>query len=399
MTTNKKYIPTYVPSNVDKYFYNRKKDIIKINNYLNILEEDVSEQLLLTGYRGVGKTFLLKKIMKGLNPNFLVCYMDISKINAENNGNLSEEKILLELLNLMNESLINIKDKNIEKIYENINILFNSIKLKKYDFKNAASILEIPIPEIENNFEKLAKLVMEYPQKIVDKTDEIKGFVIIIDEFQFLKKLKSPESFFWLIRSHSQFQDNVSYVFTGSTSRLSDIVEMINGESGAFGGRMVQINIDPFSKKETKSYLKDKLNDVIMTEDGFEKFYYYTRGIPVYINSFYNIMDSSVTYDEKLIEETFLENMDQILVMWIRIWGTLHKYEKEIVIKLIENDTLTWTLLENKISFSKPTLNKYLTSLEDKGIVVYKNKEYYVEDKMLIRWLKHEKQYRGFYPI
>lgn len=56
--------------------------------------------------------------------------------------------------------------------------------------------MEIPIPEIENNFEKLAKLVMEYPQKIVDKTDEIKGFVIIIDEFQFLKKLKSPESFF-----------------------------------------------------------------------------------------------------------------------------------------------------------------------------------------------------------
>ena len=347
----------------------------------------------------MGKTFLLKKIMKDLNPNFLVCYMDISKINAENNGNLTEEKILLELLNLMNESLINIKDKHIEKIYVNIKNLFNSIKLKKYDFKNLASILEIPIPEIENNYEKLAKVVMEYPQKIVDKSDEIKGFVIIIDEFQFLKKLKNPESFFWLIRSHSQFQDNVSYIFTGSTSRLSDIVEMINGETGAFGGRMIQINIDPFTKEETKSYFKDKLVDVEMTEDGFEKFYYYTRGIPTYINTFYNIMDSSVTYDEKLIEETFLENMDQILVMWIRIWGTLHKYEKEIVLKLIENDTLTWTLLENKISFSKPTLNKYLTSLEDKGIVVYKNNEYYVEDKMLIRWLKHEKQYRGFYPI
>ena len=127
--------------------------------------------------------------------------------------------------------------------------------------------------------------------------------------------------------------------------------------------------------------------------------YMKTLKIPAYINSFYNIMDSSVTYDEKLIEETFLENMDQILVMWIRIWGTLHKYEKEIILKLIENDTLTWTLLENKISFSKSTLNKYLTSLEDKGLVVYKNNEYYVEDKMLTRWLKHEKQYRGFYPI
>jgi len=31
-----------------------------------------------------------------------------------------------------------------------------------------------------------------------------------------------------------------------------------------------------------------------------------------------------------LVEKTFLENMDQILVMWIKIWGTLHRYEIEI---------------------------------------------------------------------
>ncbi len=69
-----------------------KKDIKKINNYLNILEDDISEQLLITGCRCVGKTFLLRKIMKDINPNFLTCYLDISKIYSENRGHLDEEK-------------------------------------------------------------------------------------------------------------------------------------------------------------------------------------------------------------------------------------------------------------------------------------------------------------------
>ncbi len=337
--------------------------------------------------------------MNDINPNFLICYLDISQIYAQNQGKLSEEKVLLELLNTMNQTLKSIEEDNTKKIYHNIEKLYNSVKLKKYDFKDAASFLKIPIPEIGTNYEKLSKLVMDYPQKIVDETDDIKGFIIIIDEFQFLKKLNNPESFFWLIRSYTQFQDNVSYIFTGSTSRLSDIVEMINGESGAFGGRMIQINIDPFTKDETKSYFEDRLSDVHLTDTGFEKFYYYTRGIPVYINSFYNILDSSIEYDEKLIEETFLENMDQILVMWIKVWGTLHKYEKEIIKYLVDDDTLTWTELDNRTDFSKPTLNKYLTSLEDKGIVLYKNNEYYIEDQMLMQWLKYENENRGFYPI
>lgn len=42
-----------------------------------------------------------------------------------------------------------------------------------------------------------------------------------------LKKLKNPDAFFWLIRSFNQFQENVSYVLTGSISKTSDIIEMV----------------------------------------------------------------------------------------------------------------------------------------------------------------------------
>ena len=37
---------------------------------------------------------------------------------------------------------------------------------------------------------------MELPQEIVNSTDEIKGFIIVIDEFQLLKTLNNPNAFF-----------------------------------------------------------------------------------------------------------------------------------------------------------------------------------------------------------
>ena len=90
---------------------------------------------------------------------------------------------------------------------------------------------------------------MEYPQKVVENIDGIYGFIIILDEFQMLKKLINPEDFFRMLRSYSQFQSNVSYVMAGSISQTSNMIEMLNGATGAFGGRMIQINIDPFKTR------------------------------------------------------------------------------------------------------------------------------------------------------
>ena len=57
-------MPLNIPKDIDKYFYNRKRDIKRINFQISGLYEDLSSQLLITGQRGVGKTFLLKKNFK-----------------------------------------------------------------------------------------------------------------------------------------------------------------------------------------------------------------------------------------------------------------------------------------------------------------------------------------------
>lgn len=145
-------------------------------------------------------------------------------------------------------------------------------------------------------------------------------------------------------------------------------------------------------------YFYNRTENIKFTEDGFDRFYECTRGILLYINSFYNVLSQNEVYDEEKIKKTFMLNMEQILWKISRIWGSLNDYEKEIVEVLIDYKGLTWTELFDQVSFTKKTLSKYLEDLRNKGIIEYKDKEYYIADKMLITWLRHEKVVNGYYP-
>lgn len=391
-------MPTTVPNNIDKYFYNRTKDIKKISLQINSIYEDLPNQLLITGNRGVGKTFLLKKILQDTDENTLTAFIDISKIYAINKK-VTEEEILKEMLSQINNALTK-KKTFIEKFEKQIQSIIKDISIHDYDFKDTSSIFNIPIPTIKDNYENLSKFVIELPQKIIDNNKELNAFIIVFDEFQFIKYVENPEAFFWLFRSYVQDQSNVCYIFTGSVSKTAEIIESINGQSGAFGGRMIQIDIEAFSKEETKKYLEEKAEDLKFTQDGFDRFYTCTRGIPAYINTFANVLDTGKTYDEKMIKENFIMKMDQIVVMWLYIWGNLNEYEKTIVKILTDNEKLTWNELLDETNYSKSTLTKYIDSLNNKAILKYTHeKTYSLNDQMLKTWLKYKKEIEGQYPL
>ncbi len=391
-------LPLGIPTDLDKYFYNREKELITLKSFLNTLNYDVANQLLVTGHRGVGKSFLLKKLLTELPDNILTVYIDISKIFGIQKGKITEELIMNSLLEAMNEPLREDMD-DLTKAYDIVKDLIRKIRQKKFDFKEAGAAMGIAIPDIKDNYEKLSKFVMEFPQRVVELSDgEINGFVIVIDEFQLIGELESPEAFFWMFRSYTQEQDNVSYIFTGSTSSSSDIVGKINGINGAFGGRMTHYTVDPFTREETEGYLKEKVSELKFTESGLNRYYSCTRGYPAYINSFCNTMSGDVEYDDKMVIETFYTKIEQIAIMWTSIWATLSDKEKDIITTVIENGPLSWGDLLAKVDFSNKTLAKYVNIIKNKGILSHSDKKYMIDDHMLSAWLKYKKDQDGFYP-
>ena len=390
-------LPLFIPDDIDKYFYNRTDDLNMLDFYLSSVNRNISERILLTGVRGVGKTYILQKILKNAPNNIIITYLDVSKIFGETFGELKEETLLIELLDAMSNS-IKEKNKEFNTYFNNLKDFINKLRLNNYDFTNTGDLFGIPIPNSYKNSKKLSKFVMEFPQKFVDNNDNINGFIIILDEFQILKNLENPEAFFWLIRSFNLFQSNVNYVFSESVSNTAEIIEMLNESSGAFGGRIKQINIEPFSKNEVKSYLNDMMKELEFTEDGFEMLYECTRGIPMYINSFCNVLNPQKVYDANSIKETFQIKLNQIMVMWIEVWGSLNEYEKKIILNILPDNNKSWNELLNLTNLSTRTLTKYLKTLQNKGIIEYKEDKYYVVNLMLKKYLEFRKKNTGLYP-
>lgn len=65
----------------------------------------------------------------------------------------------------------------------------------------------------------------------------------------------------------------------------------------------------------------------------------------------------------------------------LKVWGTLKDYEKKIIKIIIENEEITWNTINIKTDYSTSIINKYLNSLQNKGIVSYKDKQSMLEIK------------------
>ena len=383
----------------DEEFFNRTQEISNLTNLLNSTSENNAPDILVTGIRGVGKTVLLNKIKQFMDKNYLVVYMDLS-VSQTYQKNKMSLKGLYDFFyqKIMEEAEL----KGIDTIKNHINKFFktNNFKLKEVVVASAFDI-SIPIPIIgtERDLERYRDFVFKLPQEIYQHNkSKIDGIIIIIDEFQVIKELDNYlESFLWNFRGYVTEQRNVAYVLSGSMGLQDNLISEIAGQNGAFGGRMLTININPFSKQTTQNYLTQRAPELKFTQEGFERFYKCTSGIPYYINIFARQLPVNRELDENSIIDAFDNNISFIASHLINEWNRLTSKEKDIIIALIDSP-LKRIDLARKLNVKSGSLSDKLNKLQNLDLIRFVNGEYEISEKLLKRWLEIEYSQKGIYP-
>ncbi len=383
----------------DEEFFNRTQEISNLTNLLNSTSENNAPDILVTGIRGVGKTVLLNKIKQFMDENYLVVYMDFSVSQTYQKNKMS----LKGLYDFYYQKIIEEAHlKGLNTLKNHINKFFktNNFKLKEVVVANAFDI-SIPIPIIgtERDLERYRDFVFRLPQEIYDNNkDKIDGMIIIIDEFQVIKELNNYlESFLWNFRGYVTEQRNVAYILSGSMGLQDNLISEIAGQNGAFGGRMLTININPFSKQTTKNYLTERAPELKFTQEGFERFYKCTSGIPYYINIFARQLPTNQELDENNVIDAFDNNISFIVSHLINEWNRLTTKEKDIIIALIDSP-LKRIDLARKLNVKSGSLSDKLNKLQNLDLIRFAGGEYEISEKLLKRWLEIEYSQKGIYP-
>ena len=383
----------------DEEFFNRTQEISNLTNLLNSTSENNAPDILVTGIRGVGKTVLLNKIKQFMDENYLVVYMDFSVSQTYQKNKMSIKGLYdFYYQKIIEEAHL----KGLNTLKNHINKFFktNNFKLKEVVVASAFDI-SIPIPIIgtERDLERYRDFVFRLPQEIYENNkDKIDGMIIIIDEFQVIKELNTYlESFLWNFRGYVTEQRNVAYILSGSMGLHDNLISEIAGQNGAFGGRMLTININPFSKQTTKNYLTERAPELKFTSEGFERFYKCTSGIPYYINICARQLPTNRELDENNVIDAFDNNISFIVSHLINEWNRLTTKEKDIIIALIDSP-LKRIDLARKLNVKSGSLSDKLNKLQNLDLIRFAGGEYEISEKLLKRWLEIEYSQKGIYP-
>lgn len=381
----------------DNQFYNRIDDIKFISDLLRSSQYGTSPSILLTGVRGVGKSALMKKIQKTFrDENYLVVYIDFSSSDAYQKDEFTRETVMEliydGIMEECNEFGITTVEKKIEKF----------IKTHDVTLREFIDVKGYPVPFLwtEKNYKKLANFVMELPQYLYNEyKDEINGVFLFFDEFQIIKELGDKlNDFLWFMRSHIQKHNNVSYVFSGSMSVKDSLIEEIAGSNGAFGGRMLTIEIKPFSHQTTRNYLNEKAEYLKFTDDGFDQFYECTKGVPFYINVFGNLLPRNALLDSESVKENFIKFLPVLATHFTNSWFRLNLQQQKILTTLLDGP-LNKSGIAKELNVTSGAISRSLNTLQDNGLVEMENMKYYVPNSVFRAWLKNGYEMRGVYPF
>lgn len=351
--------------------YDRDEEIEKLTKYIN----DREPLILITGFRRVGKTSLLKAVL----------------------NEYSENNILIDLRNMSSKSYVSKKD-IVNLFQSSIQAFFDNHKTKKDKMLSLLrTVRGVTLPSgggIQFDFSTDNELDLP---GLFQKLDQWAGkeskIVIAVDEAQEFRKSKHIDMAMIFASVYENCR-NIILVLTGSEiGVLYDFLALEDADSPLFGRSKKEIEIKPLSKEQGKEFLIKGLeqkkikniNENVITEAVEE-----LGGIVGWLNDFGLTCIEHNKVDKKFIEDTKKTGSGLARKEFKKfLKGRVANERYNTIMKNLSIKPLSWTDLKKSVetdldeSIDDRNFSSLLETLQKYGFIQENEKKYSIIDPLL----------------
>lgn len=146
------------------------------------------------------------------------------------------------------------------------------------------------------------------------------------------------------------------------------------------------VEVPPLTEKDTERYIRLKAPGFRAVRAGIEYLHEVTEGLPLFIDTFLNVLSDGIIYGPALLEENFRAKFQQIAFPWIAELNRLTRREKNILSLLNDGP-----LVGDEI----PASSSELEELELRGLIELHGDEWSLGSELLRRVIIELENQRG----
>ena len=369
-----------------------REDIL--NEMIDTLSaENIKMGYALVGVRRIGKTSILKEVVRRLNKGNDIIAVYFSMWDLVENTAFEFCRQLTFAIIEAAKTKLSVKYK-IQHLIKVPAVKFFDF-LKTIDFKiSIFEDLEISLAagkKAQSDINTTIEKVFRFAETLSKDLDL--RFVIMLDEFPSIMDLKNGTKLgpgiIRKIRTIQEDLTNTVLCVSGSIRRTMDIAVL--SQSAAFYRQFIVRQIGPFEISVVKDLMRKNLSCNI-DEDAIQALYNFTKGIPFYVQFIGRSLDkpSGDEINKKTVESAF----DNFLaeegdILFSEELKALSDKEKNIITAMAVHDLNTPKDICRVTEESSNVVSRYMAYFLDKGILNKQAKGYYeFADPVFLNWLK-----------
>lgn len=387
----------FYPPDQQYLFTDRETELGQIKHILHSFKTGPAEHIALFGLRRVGKTLLLKELIRQIletEPGIAPIYMDFSTLCS------SPENFALGYVGSLCYWLFE-KGRTDPEIYLNPSTI--PVALARHGADDLIEDIQPILQELARakpDRQALLRQVFRFPRQVVSKRNI--RLVLVFDEFQEIRTLENfPESrnVLSLFRAEMQTQTGIEYILAGSA--ISILSHLISQSDSPLFAQFTRLMVEPFPRSSTR-LLVEKLIADPLEADIYPLIHSLTLGHPFYITALSRQLSyllevvqrpaTSDTVKQAFLIETlapggriydFCRYVYDLSLQKASGYGSL----KAVLQILATEEGLTATQIARRLKVTSATASDYLRWLCEVDLVQVKDHMYSFQDPVLRFWV------------